>query len=216
MPELESVLAQLRAELRGPTRLTTPQLRKIARTIGRNQPLAEQLWDTALPDARVLAALIGDPQSISRRTMDRWAADFDSWGLCDACAYDLFDRTPWAWQKIRKWAKDDREFVRRAAFAMIAAIAIHDKTAPDSVFLQALPLVEQYAFDGRNFVRKGVNWALRNIGKRNASLRSAALECAEKIRAQGTTSARWIASDAIRDLKIAAIRELRSQGTTAG
>jgi 3-methyladenine DNA glycosylase AlkD len=182
--------------------LNTPQLRAVAKKLGRDQALAEELWATGNRAARVLASFVGDPKKISRATMDAWAADLDSWGICDACAYDLFDRTPHAWAKIRKWAKDDREFVRRAAFAMIAAIAIHDKAAPDEAFLNALPLIEKYAFDGRNFVRKGVNWALRNIGKRNARLRAAALECAERVRAQGTTSARWIASDAIRELKL--------------
>jgi len=191
-------------ELRGG--LNTPQLRAIAKRLGRDQALAEELWATGNRTAGVLASFVGDPQKISRATMDAWAADFDSWWICDSCAYGLFDRTPYAWAKIRKWAKDDREFVRRAAFAMIAAIAIHDKAAPDEVFLNALPLIEKYAFDGRNFVRKGVNWALRNIGKRNSRLRAAALECAERVRAQGTTSARWIAADAIRELKLHAPR----------
>ena len=169
MPDLEAVLDELRAL----GSLTVPRLRQLARPLGRNQALAEQLWDSGVPGARVLAAFVGDPKTISRATMDRWAADFDSWHICDGCCYDLFDRTPWAWSKVRKWAKDEREFVRRGAFAMIAAMAIHDKAAPDEVFLNALPLIEAYAFDGRNFVRKGVNWALRNIGKRNASLRPA-------------------------------------------
>lgn len=180
--------------------MTTPELRKKARELGRSQALAEELWAAGDYDSRVLATFVADPQKITRATMDQWIADVGSWGLCDSCAY-LFDRTPWAWSKIRKWARDDREFVRRAAFATMAAIAVHDKTAPDQVFLDALPLIEKYAFDGRNFIRKGVNWALRNIGKRNAALHSAALECAERIRAQGTSSARWIAADAIRELK---------------
>jgi 3-methyladenine DNA glycosylase AlkD len=197
MPDLERILEELRAC----EDFTVPRIRKIARAIGRDQPLAEQLWDSGVPGSRVLASFVGDPKVITRATMDRWADGFDSWWICDACCYDLFDRTPWAWPKIRKWAKDEREFVRRAAFATIAAIAKHDKEAPDEVFLDALPLIEAYAFDGRNFVRKGVNWALRNIGKRNASLRPAAIACAERIRAQGTKSARWIAADALRELK---------------
>jgi 3-methyladenine DNA glycosylase AlkD len=181
--------------------LNTPQLRAVAKRLGCDQALAEELWDTGVSDARVLAALIGDPRRITRTTMDLWAADFSSWGLCDACCCNLFDRSPYAWPKIRKWAKDEREFVRRAAFATIAAIAVHDKAAPDEVFLNALSLIEKYSFDGRNFVRKGVNWALRNIGKRNSTLCAAALQCSERIRAQGTSSARWIAADAIRELR---------------
>jgi 3-methyladenine DNA glycosylase AlkD len=163
--------------------------------------LAEQLWETGVHGARILASFVGDPKAISRSTMDRWAADFDSWGVCDACSYDLFDRTPFAIAKINKWAKDKREFVRRAAFAMIAALAMHDKRAPDETFLAFLPLIEEYAFDGRNFVRKGVNWALRGIGKRNARLLPAAIACAERVRQQGTPSARWIAADALRELR---------------
>jgi len=204
-------LARALDELRASEDLTVPRIRKIARALGRNQRLAEALWESGVPGARVLASQVGDPRTITRATMDRWAGDFDSWWICDACCYDLFDRTPWAWSKIRKWAKDDREFVRRAAFATIAAIAVHDKSAPDEVFLNALPLIETYAFDGRNFVRKGVNWALRNIGKRNASLRPAALKCAERIRAQGTSSARWIAADAIRELRSTALAHRKAR-----
>jgi 3-methyladenine DNA glycosylase AlkD len=180
--------------------LSVPRIRVVARRVGRNQPLAEQLWATGIHDARVLASLVGDPGKITRTTMDRWTRDFASWDVCDSCCCNLFDRTPYAWQKIRKWAANDAEFVRRAAFATLAAITVHDKTADDQLFLDALPLIEQYAFDERNFVRKGVNWALRNIGKRNASLCQAAIACAERIRAQNTKAARWIAADAIREL----------------
>jgi len=180
--------------------VSVPQLRAIARRVGRNQPLAEELWSTGIHDARILASLVGDPDKITRSTMDRWARDFDSWDICDGCCCNLFDRTPYAWGKIRKWARDKREFVRRAAFSTLAGLAVHDKAADDRLFLDALPLVEQYAFDDRNFVRKGVNWALRNIGKRNAALLPAAIASAERIRAQGTRPARWIAADALREL----------------
>ena len=180
--------------------LNVPQIRSISRRLGKDQELAEELWDTGIHDARILASLVGDPQRISRSTMDRWARDFASWDVCDACCCNLFDRTPYAWDKIRKWVRSDREFVRRAAFATLAYVALHDKKAPDQLFLDALPLVEQYAFDNRNFVRKAVNWALRNIGKRNALLLRAALECAARVREQNTAAARWIASDAIREL----------------
>ena len=181
--------------------LSTPQLRQIARTVGRDQQLAEELWQSGIHDARILASLVADPAAISRATMDRWAADFNSWDVCDACSYQLFDCTPWAESKIRKWAKDRREFVRRAAFAIMAGKSVHDKKAPDEVFLAYLPLLEQYAFDDRNFVRKAVNWALRAIGKRNAALCAAAIASAERIRAQNTAPARWIAADALRELR---------------
>ncbi len=181
--------------------LTTPQLRAMARSIGRNQALAEALWETGIHDARILASLIGDPNKITRKVMERWVRDFASWDVCDACCCNLFDRSPYAWSQIAKWARSRGEFVRRAAFATIAALAVHDKSAGDKVFLDALGLIEQYAFDDRNFVKKAVNWALRNIGKRNGGLLVEAIACAERVRLQGTRSARWIAADALRELK---------------
>jgi len=195
---LEEILNELRS-IQG--RATVPEIRKVARLAGRNQPLAEQLWTSGVSGARVLAAMVGDPQLIKRSTMDRWTRDFDSWWVCDACCYDLFDRSPHAWEMIAKWATRKAEYERRAAFATIAAIAMHDKKADDQIFLDALPLIEKYAFDDRNFVRKGVNWALRGIGKRNPALGVAAIACAERIKAQNTRAARWIAADALRELK---------------
>ena len=181
--------------------LTTPQLRTIARCWLPDQALAEALWDTGIHDARILASLVGDPAAIARATMERWARDFASWDVCDACCCNLFDRSPHAWKLIGRWARSNDEFVRRAAFATIAGLAVHDKAAEDRVFLDALPLIERYAFDDRNFVKKAVNWALRNIGKRNPALRAEAMACAERVRAQGTRAARWIAADALRELK---------------
>ena len=180
--------------------LSVPQIRAIARRVGPDQELAGQLWATGIHDARILASLVGDPRKITRTTMDRWTGDFASWDICDACCCNLFDRTPYRWQKVRKWARNQGEFVRRAAFATLAGLAVHDKAAEDRLFLDALPLIEKYAFDDRNFVRKSVNWALRNIGKRNAALRPPAIACAQRIRAQGTRAARWIAADALREL----------------
>ena len=182
--------------------LSVPQIRAIARKRGKNQPLAEELWATGIHEARWLAALVGDPKIITRSTMDRWARDFNSWDICDACCCDLFDRTPHAWRKLPKWAANQREYVRRAAFSTLAALSVHDKCAPDQLFLDALALIETYAFDDRNFVRKAVNWALRNIGKRNARLLPAAVACAERVRAQGSKSARWIAADALREFRL--------------
>jgi 3-methyladenine DNA glycosylase AlkD len=190
-----------------------PQIRVIARRVGHDQLLAEQLWDTAIHEARILASLIGDPRVITRSTMDRWTGDFNSWDLCDACCCNLFDRTPFAWRKIAKWAPAKREFVRRAAFSTLAGLAVHDKQAADRLFLDALPLIERFAFDDRNFVRKAVNWALRNIGKRNARLLPAAVACAERIRAQNTRAARWIAADALRELLAREVSRQVSNGT---
>ncbi len=197
--ELKALLREMRTT---GLSLNVPQVRTKARKIGKNQPLAEELWATGIHEARWLAAMIGDPKIITRSTMDRWARDFDSWDVCDACCCDLFDRTPFVWQKIPKWAASKHEYVRRAAFSTLACAAVHDKTADDQRFLDGLELVEKYAFDDRNFVRKAVNWALRNIGKRNARLLPAAVACAERVRAQGSKSARWIAADALREFRL--------------
>jgi len=181
--------------------LSVPQIRLIARRTVRSQRLAEELWATDIHDARLLASLVADPEVISEATMDKWVRETNSWDVCDACSCNLFDKSPHAWKKIRHWAGDDREFVRRAAFATVAAIAVHDKTAPDSVFIKALSLIEKYSFDDRNFARKGINWALRSIGKRNPVLRKAAMACAERVRDQNTKASRWIGTDALRELK---------------
>jgi 3-methyladenine DNA glycosylase AlkD len=216
MSKIDEVLNEMRAvadasKLEGMARfgiepenglgLNVPQIREIAKRAGKNQHLAEQLWATGIHEARVLSSMVAAPEVISRATMDRWTRDFASWDVCDACCYDLFGRTPHAWAMIPKWAGHNKEFVRRAAFATIAGIAVHDKKADDQVFLDALPLIEKYAFDDRNFVRKGVNWALRNIGKRNQALGKAAIACAERIRGQNSKAARWIAADALRELR---------------
>src|SRR5579859_4712439 len=154
LASLKQVLAEMRASgdpaaLAGMERfgiraqnaigLRAPQIHAIAKRCGKNQALAGQLWDTRIHDARILAGLVGDPATITPEQMDRWAGEFDSWGVCDTCSWYLFDRTPHTWMKIREWAKDDREFVRRAAFATLAGVAVHDKRAPDRLFLKALP-----------------------------------------------------------------------------
>lgn len=194
-------MARFGIDVRSRLGVHVPQLRALARRIGRNQALAEQLWASGVLDARILASMIAEPAVISRSTMDKWTRDFTSWDVCDACCCDLFDRTPHVWQKIHKWAASEREFVRRAAFSTLAGAAVHLKTAPDERFLDGLALIEKYAFDDRNFVRKAANWALRNIGKRNATLLRAAIACAERVRAQNTRSARWIAADALREFR---------------
>jgi 3-methyladenine DNA glycosylase AlkD len=182
--------------------LSVPTIRAIARQVGKDQALAEKLWDSGVREARILASMVANPRAITRSTMDRWVRDFRSWDVCDACCCDLFDRTPFVWRKIPKWAASNREYVRRAAFSTLACAAVHDKAADDQRFLDGLALVEQYAFDDRNFVRKAVNWALRNIGKRNARLLPAAIACAKRLRAQDSKAARWIAADALREFRL--------------
>jgi 3-methyladenine DNA glycosylase AlkD len=139
--------------------------------------------------------------------MDRWARDFDNWAICDNLCFHLFDKTPHAWQKVKAWAPRREEFVKRAAFALLAALALHDKKTPDEPFLAALPLIERAATDERNFVKKGVSWALRSIGSRNAPLHAAALELAEQLAASENTAARWIGKDAAKDLSRPLIRK---------
>jgi 3-methyladenine DNA glycosylase AlkD len=175
-------------------------MRPLARTHRRDHELALALWATGVHEARILAALIGDPKLLTRREMDRWAAAFDSWDVCDQVCMRLFARTPFAAEKVAKWAKDEREFVRRAAFATIAGYSVHAKKAPDSDFLAFLPIIEEHSTDPRNFVRKAVNWALRQIGKRSPSLHKPALMLARTLAASSDKTARWIGKDAVKEL----------------
>ena len=187
--------------------LSMPAMRRIARTLGRDHDLALALWDTTIPEARIVAGLLADPARLTSRQMDAWARGFASWDVCDQVCGSAFLASPLAWNKVAAWSAHEEEFVRRAAFALLATLAVHDKQAPDAQFIAALPLVERAAADGRNFVKKAVNWALRNIGKRNGALNAAAREAALRIRQQGTPSARWIAADALRELGSEAVQE---------
>jgi 3-methyladenine DNA glycosylase AlkD len=181
--------------------VTAPKLRAFAKRIGRNQDLSLKLWSTENHDARVLAALIGDPKDVSKSQMKRWVRDFDSWGVCDACCGLLFVWTPYALDLAFEWTANKREFVKRAGFVMMAEAALHLKSLDDREFLPMLKAIYREADDERNFVRKAVNWALRQIGKRNKHLHSLAIETGEKIRALDSRSARWIAADALRELR---------------
>ncbi|MCK4594248.1 DNA alkylation repair protein, partial [bacterium] len=147
------------------------------------------------------AAFLADPKQITPEQMDAWAADFNSWDVCDQACCSLFDRTPHAWDKARDWAGREEEYVRRGAFALLAGLAVHDKETPDQMFIDAFPLIRAAADDERNFVKKAVNWALRQIGKRNLALNAAVITAAEKILARDTKSARWIARDTLRELR---------------
>lgn len=177
------------------------QLRAIAREIKRDHSLALALWDTEVHEARILASMIADPARMSARATDGWARAFDSWDLTDQVCNNLFGKTPHAVAKVREWSEHREEFRKRAAFALMAVLAVHDKEAPDALFEEFLGICEREAGDDRPYVRKAVNWALRQIGKRNAGLRARATESAERIKAQGTRSARWIAADALRELR---------------
>jgi 3-methyladenine DNA glycosylase AlkD len=176
-------------------------LQKLARSLGKNHRLAARLWATGWYEARMLASLIDEPAKVTSAQMDRWARDFDNWAICDTACFKLFDQTPHAFAKVRQWAQSDAEFVKRGAFALLASLAGHDKTSGDSAFERCLPLIEQGASDERNFVKKGVSWALRGIGRRNSPrLKAAALALARRLSESDRPAARWVGKDAVRDL----------------
>jgi 3-methyladenine DNA glycosylase AlkD len=180
-------------------------LRPLAHEIGRDHRLAQRLWASRIHEARILAGFVDDPARVTEAQMERWVRDFDSWDVCDQVT-ELFARTPFGRKKIREWARRDEEFVRRAAFAMIAELAWHDKTAPDDAFEPFFGLIKSAATDDRNYVKKAVNWALRNIGKRSAALNRRAVTVAQELKALDSRAARWIASDALRELTGEAVR----------
>ena len=178
-----------------------PFLRALAKKIGKDHALAQQLWKTKIHEARLLAGFIDDHKLVTVKQMDSWVKDFDSWDICDQVCSSLFDKTPFAYQKTKQWARDKREFVRRAGFAMMACLAVHDKQAPDGKLAQFFSLIEKYSTDERNFVKKAVNWALRQIGKRkNSELRVPAIALAKKLAASDSPAARWNGKDALREL----------------
>lgn len=196
--------------------MSIPSLRGIARLIGRNHELALALWASGWHEARLLAVFTDEAKSVTEEQMDSWAGDFNSWDITDQCCSNLFIRTPFAERKVREWALREEEFVRRAAFAMLAALAVHSRTMTDEDFRSMLPLLRSAADDDRNFVRKAVNWALRQTGKRNMALHADALAMAEELALRPSKSARWIAGDALRELRkpetIARIQSRRPKG----
>lgn len=180
--------------------IPVPPIRALAKEIGTNQPLALELWQTGIAEARILATILADPHSITPIQMDAWAADLNSWDVCDHACGNLFDKTPYAWEKVRQWAAQEAQFTRRAGYALLACLAWHDKQAPDQNFIDAFPIIKAGAADPRNFVKKAVNWALRNIGKRNRALNAAAIKLARDIDRIDDKTAHWIAKDALREL----------------
>lgn len=186
--------------------VSMPFLRKLGKEIGKNHELAQELWDSNIHEARILAGLIADPK-LTEKQMDSWVKDFDSWDVCDQVCMNLFDKTKFAYKQAAKWAVREEEFVRRAGFALMAALAFHDKKATDSELAIFFPIIEKYSFDERNFVRKAVNWALRQIGKRNINLNRKAIACAQAISKKETKSSKWIANDALRELTSEAVQK---------
>lgn len=180
--------------------ISVKDVRSLGKEGGRDHTLALELWETGIHEARILASILRHPDWVTEDQMEAWVADFDSWDVCDQVCGNLFDRTPWAYEKPWQWACREEEFVRRAAFALIAYLAVHDKKADDARLASFFPLIEEYSFDSRNYVKKAVNWALRQVGKRSPDLREQAIEVAERVVLQGTPSARWIGRDAFREL----------------
>jgi 3-methyladenine DNA glycosylase AlkD len=175
-------------------------MRAEAKRIGLNHALALGLWKTGSYEARLLAPMLGDPALLTPAQMESWCRDFDNWGTVDTACFTLFDRSPHGWTMAPKWAKAKGEFQKRAGFVMMACLAAHDKKAPDTAFLKFFPMIEQGASDGRNFVKKGVSWALRHIGHRNANLHAAAIKTAMKLSKSEDSTERWVGKDALRDI----------------
>ena len=216
MFSVEKVLEQLKAKARpdqlegmsrfgivGEKRLgvSIPDLRRLAREVGKNHELALKLWASGFEDARILASMVEVPEQVSEEQMEDWVKDLGSWDVCDQLCMNLLDRVKGIRKKIVDWSRREGEFVRRAAFSLIATISVHDKQVPDEEFAVFFPLIKQGALDERNYVKKAVSWALRNIGKRNSNLNRMALETARGIRQMDSRAASWIASDTIRELE---------------
>ncbi len=187
--------------------VSIPNLRKIAKETGRDRALAQQLWDSAIHEARILASMIDDSEMVTEEQMERWVKDFDSWDVCDQCCMNLFEKTKFAYQKAVEWSSNDKEFIKRTGFVLMARLAVSDKKADDKQFEPFLPIIKRESTDNRNFVKKAVNWALRQIGKRNLNLNGKAIETAKEIQEIDSKSARWIAADAIRELTSQAVLE---------
>jgi 3-methyladenine DNA glycosylase AlkD len=187
--------------------ISIPVLRKMAKEIGRDHELAQALWETEVHEARILASMIDDPSQVRDAQMEAWVKDFNSWDLCDQVCGNLFDKTDLAFEKAVAWAGREEEYVKRAGFAIVAWAAVHLKTVPDDVFVEYLPIIVREATDERNFVKKAVNWVLRNIGKRDLALNARAVETAREIEKMDDKTARWIAKDALRELTSEKVQE---------
>jgi 3-methyladenine DNA glycosylase AlkD len=194
-------MARFGMSAKGRLGVSVPELRRISRLAGKDHRLALALWKTEIAEARIVASMVAEPEKVTARQMEAWVVGIDSWDICDQVCGNLWDKTPLAWSKARSWARREEEFVRRAAFALIACLAWHDKEAADARFIAVLPLIHRGAADERNFVKKSVSWALRGIGKRNPGLRREAIRLAKGLRRSDARAARWVGSDACRELE---------------
>jgi len=187
--------------------ISIPNLRALAKKIGKNRKLAQKLWDSKIHEARILAGMIDDAQNVSEKEMDRWVRDFDSWDVCDQVCMNFFRYAKGACKKCFEWSKNKSEFIKRAGFALMAALAFAKNEMPDSEFKKFLPVIKRESTDERNYVKKAVNWALRQIGKRNKNLNKEAIKVAREINKIESKAAKWIAGDAIRELTSAAVQK---------
>ena len=186
--------------------VTVADLKVLAKRLGRNHELAAALWDSGWHEARILSSFVDEPERVTPAQMDRWSRDFDNWGICDSVCFHLFDRTPYAWRKVSQWADRKEEFVKRASFALLWGLSVHDKQAKDRPFLEGLRLVERAATDDRHYVKKAVNMSLRAIGKRNPGLNAAALEVARRLADSPEAAPRWVGKDAMKELTGASVK----------
>ena len=187
--------------------VSVPDMRKMAKDIGKDHQLALDLWETGIPEAMIVAGMVAEPDKLTEEQMEDWVVDINSWDICDQVCMNLFEKSPYVEQKIFEWSAREEEFVKRTAYALIACLAWHDKDASDQAFTKYFPVIKNGSTDDRNFVKKAVNWALRNIGKRNIELNQAAIQVAREIQAVDSKSARWIASNAIRELESDKVQE---------
>jgi 3-methyladenine DNA glycosylase AlkD len=221
MASVQDVLEMLRAkaqphQLEGMARygmtpegrlgVAVPDMRAIAKQVGKDHDLALGLWATGVAEARIVAAMVDVPAKLTEAQMEAWVVGINSWDVCDQVCMNLFEKSPLVWKKIVDWSAREEEFVKRTAFALIACLAWHDKKAEDEKFIAVLPIIKAGATDNRNYVKKAVNWALRNIGKRNTNLNRAALHAAREIGQMDSKAARWVAADAIRELESEAVQ----------
>jgi 3-methyladenine DNA glycosylase AlkD len=181
------------------------EIQKYGKRLGRNQALAEALWKTDVYEARLLASFVGEAEKLTPALMNRWCRDFDNWGVVDTVCFKLFDQSPHAWKLIEPWVQMKGEFQRRAGFVLLACVAAHSENIPDETFVRYLPLIERGAVDERNFVKKGVSWALRMVGRQGPTIHAASVELSRRLAESDSPTARWIGRNALKELTSPAV-----------
>ncbi len=210
-PSAREGMARFGIQTKNALGVSIPELRDLAKEIGKDHRLASLLWESGIHEARILAGMVDSPELVTEKQMEEWVAEFDSWDLCDQCCSNLFDKTPFGHQKAIEWSEREEEYVKRAAFALMACLAVHDKEAQDKDFMRFFPAIKKGSADERNYVKKAVNWALRQIGKRNSSLNRAAISLALEIRALDSKASKWVASDALAELGSESVQKRLTQ-----